>query len=71
MHPWIGRPLVGGLLFFDGAVATHKAIYASGCVYELLLTRIERVRSTGYFYFYYRVSFPFKFYGIGCFASRL
>ena len=56
------------LVYF--AVTAHKLINTSGCIYQLVLTCIERVRTTGDFKFNQRIGFTFKLYGVVCFASR-
>ena len=47
-------------------ITAHELVYATGAVDKFLFAREERVRRTGDFEFYQRVSNPVDFDGVFC-----
>ena len=47
-------------LFLTVTVTAHEFINTTGCVNQLRLTSVERVRSAGDFQLYQRISFAFE-----------
>ena len=70
------RTLIGliyskDILLLQLTVAVHEAVYATCSVDQLVLTRIERVRSARDFDLYHWISLAFKLYCIICLSCRL
>lgn len=61
---------VSGLFFARLPVAIHELVHATGCIDELRLTSVERVRGAGDFELYYGISFTFKLDSVSRLASR-
>jgi len=59
------------LLLRSLTVAAHELINTTSRIDELALTSVERVRGTGDFDFYHRVSFAFEFYCVIRLCRRL
>ena len=59
------------VLLLQLTVTVHEAVYATGCINQLTLARIERMRGAGDFNLDHRISFSFKLYSLVALACGL